>query len=98
MESDNVITPRVVKEGLSSPQGLAVAGGHLYVVEAGTGRLLAINLSGGDTRPVATGMSFSTGKLDMADTRNWARSSILISGKTAYIGGAGSGNVYKIGI
>ena len=43
-------------------------------------------------------MKFSTGKLDLADTKNWARSSIVISGKTAYIGGAGTGNVYKLGL
>ena len=96
MKNDKVITPKVVKEGLSSPQGLAIANGNLYVVEAGKGRLLAIELSSGDTKTVADGMKFSTGKLDFSDTRNWARSSIAISGKTAYIGGAGTGSVYKV--
>jgi hypothetical protein len=47
---------------------------------------------------VAKGMTFSTGKLDFTDTKNWARSSIAISGKTAYIGGAGTGSVYKVGL
>ena len=98
MDNDAVIAPRVVKDGLSSPQGLAIANGHLYVVEAGEGRLLAVDLSSGDTKTVATGMTFSTGKLDMADTRNWTRSSIAISDKTAYIGGAGAGSVYKVGL
>ena len=98
MDKNKVITPKVVKDGLSSPQGLAVANGHLYVIEGGKGQLLAIDLFGGDTKLVATGMTFSTGKLDMVDTRNWTRSSIVISGKTAYIGGAGSGNVYKVGL
>ena len=98
LENDQVITPKVVKDGLSSPQGLAIADGQLYVVEAGEGRLLAIDLSSGDTRTVADGMTFSTGKLVFTDSKNWARSSIAISGKTAYIGGAGAGNVYKVSL
>jgi hypothetical protein len=79
-------------------RGLAIANGQLYVVEAGKGELLAIDLSRGDTKTVAKGMMFSTGKLDFTDTKNWARSSIAISGKTAYIGGAGTGSVYKVGL
>jgi WD40 repeat protein len=98
MDNDKVITPKVVKEGLNSPQGLAIANGHLYVVEAGEGRLLSIDLSSGDTKTVAYGMKFSTGKLKFTDTTNWARSSIAISGKTAYIGGAGAGSIYKINL
>ena len=98
MKNDKVITPKVVKEGLKSPQGLAIANGHLYVVEAGEGRLLTIDLSNGDSKTVAHGMKFSTGKLDFTDTTNWARSSIAISGKTAYIGGAGTGSVYKVSL
>ena len=98
MANDKVITPKVVKDGLDSPQGLALANGHLYVVEAGKGQLLAIELASGDTKTVAQGMKFSTGKLDFTDTENWARSSITISGKTAYIGGAGTGSVYKVGL
>ena len=98
MDNGKVIAPKVVKDGLKSPQGLAIASGHLYVVEAGKGRLLAIELSSGDSKTVADGMEFSTGALSFADTRNWARSSIAISGRTAYIGGAGSGNVYKISL
>ena len=98
MKNDKVITPKVVKDGLNSPQGLAIANGHLYVVEAGAGQLLAIDLSSGDTKTVAHGMEFSTGKLTFTDTTNWARSSIAISGKTAYVGGAGTGSVYKISL
>ena len=96
MDNNKVITPKVIKDGLSSPQGLALANGRLYVVEAGKGQLLAIDLSTGDAKVVAEGMEFSTGKLDMIDTKNWVRSSIVISGKTAYIGGAGTGSVYKV--
>ena len=55
-------------------------------------------LSSGDTKTVADGMEFSTEKLDFTDTKNWTRSSIVLSGKTAYIGGAGSGNIYKVGL
>ena len=98
MESDKVISPKVIKDGLNGPQGLAVANGHLYVVEAGAGQLLAIDLSSGDVKTVADGMECSTGELAFADTTNWARSSITISGKTAYVGGAGSGNIYKISL
>ncbi len=98
MESDKVISPKVIKDGLNGPQGLAIANGQLYVVEAGEGQLLAIDLSSGDVKTVAGGMECSTGALAFADTTNWARSSIVISGKTAYVGGAGSGNVYKISL
>jgi len=98
MESDKVISPKVIKDGLNGPQGLAIANGQLYVVEAGAGNLLAIDLSSGDVKTVAGGMECSTGALAFADTTNWARSSIVISGKTAYVGGAGSGNVYKISL
>ena len=98
MDNDKVITPKVVKDGLNSPQGLAIADGHLYVVEAGKGQLLAIDLSSCDTKSVAHGMMFSTGKLNFTDTENWARSSIAISGDTAYIGGAGVGSIYKVGL
>ena len=96
MDNNKLIAPRVVKDGLSSPQGLAIANGQLYVVEADKGQLVAIDLSNRDARTVATGMDFSTGKLDMADTKNWTRSSIVISGNEVYIGGAGSGRVYKV--
>ena len=96
MDNDKVITPKVIKDGLNASQGLAIADGQLYVVEAGAGRVLAIDLTSGDAKTVAEGLKTSTGKLSFADTTNWARSSIAISGDTAYVGGAGSGNVYKI--
>ncbi|MCX2744157.1 hypothetical protein OO013_09785 [Mangrovivirga sp. M17] len=98
LDDNQVIEPKVIKDGLSSPQGLAIADGKLYVVEAGKGQLLAIDLSSGDTKTVATGMEFSTGKLELSNTKNWARSSVAISGNTAYIGGAGAGNVYKVSL
>ncbi|RLA40580.1 MAG: hypothetical protein DRR06_17260 [Gammaproteobacteria bacterium] len=98
MKNDKVINPKLVKDGLNSPQGLAIANGHLYVVEAGKGQLLAIHLSSGDSKIVAHGMEFSTGKLSFTDTTNWTRSLITISGQTAYIGGAGSGSVYKVSL
>ncbi len=98
LEDDKVITPKVVKEGLSSPQGLAIDNGKLYVVEAGKGQLISIDLSSGDTKTIATGMEFSTGKLDYTDSKNWTRSSVAILGEDAYVTGAGSGAVYKIQI
>ncbi len=96
MDNNAVIPPKLVKDGLKSPQGLAIADGHLYIVEAGEGRLLATDLANGDTKTVADGMTFSTGKLDLADTKNWARSSIAIQENMAFISGAGTGSVYKI--
>lgn len=39
-----------VADGLSAPQGLAVRGGEVLVVETGRRRLLAINPSTGETR------------------------------------------------
>ncbi|ANZ40351.1 hypothetical protein BBK82_34320 [Lentzea guizhouensis] len=39
-----------VVEGLDRPQGIAVSGGELFVVETGTRRLLAIDLATGDRR------------------------------------------------
>lgn len=39
-----------VAEGLERPQGIAVSGGELFVVETGTRRLLAIDLGSGERR------------------------------------------------
>ena len=83
---------------LDQDTGLAIAHGHPYVVEVGKGQLLAIDLTSGDTKTVAHRMKFSTGKLNFEDTENWARSSMAITGKTAYIGGARTGSVYKVGL
>ena len=98
MENDKVISSKVIKDGLSGPQGLAIANGQLYVVEAGKGRLLSIDLSSGDTNTVASGLELTTGKLSFTDTQNWARSSIAISGKTAYIGAGSTGTIYKVSL
>ncbi len=98
MENDKVITPKVVKDGLSAPQGLAIANGELFIVDAGTGELLSLDLSSHTVKTVASGLEGSEGVLDFSDSTNWARSTVVISGKTAYVGGAGSGNVYKISL
>ena len=42
--------PVPVLEGLDRPQGVAVSGTELFVVETGTGRLLAVDLGTGDRR------------------------------------------------
>lgn len=96
MANDKTIDSKVITNGLDSPQGLAIANGLLYVIEGVKGQVLSIDLASGKTETVATGMEFSTGKLAFTDTRNWTRSSIVISGQTAYVGGAGSGAIYKL--
>lgn len=42
-----------VIEGLDTPQGLTVRGGHLYVLEAGRRRLVEVELSSGSPRTIA---------------------------------------------
>ncbi|KUL22339.1 NHL repeat-containing protein [Actinoplanes awajinensis] len=49
--------PVEVASGLSAPQGLAISGDELFVVETGNGRVLAIALDGSSTRIVAEGLA-----------------------------------------
>ncbi|HWS31240.1 MAG TPA: hypothetical protein VN408_00705 [Actinoplanes sp.] len=45
--------PQILADGLDQPQGVAVLGDDLYVLERGRRRLLAISLSGGEPRIAA---------------------------------------------
>ncbi|MFN8467379.1 MAG: hypothetical protein U0X20_17610 [Caldilineaceae bacterium] len=51
--------PKLLASGLDRPEGMAVADGRLLVAEAGTGRLLAIDLATGGMSTVAEGLGFS---------------------------------------
>ena len=53
--------PKLLASGLDRPEGLAVADGRLLVAEAGTGRLLAIDLATGGMSTLAAGLAFSPG-------------------------------------
>lgn len=46
----------VVLDGLDAPQGIAVSGGELFVLEAGSGRVLCAPAGGGEPSVVATGV------------------------------------------
>lgn len=47
--------------GLDRPEGIAAADGKLLVAEAGTGRLLAVDLATGEMSTLAEGLEFSPG-------------------------------------
>ncbi len=96
LEDGEIIAPRVIKHGLNAPQGLTIANGQLYVVEAGAGKLLAIDLSSGRSHVVADGMEFATGPIAFDKPLSWARASIAVSDKTAYIAGTSTGRIYKV--
>ncbi|MFN3258913.1 MAG: hypothetical protein ACE37B_24815 [Ilumatobacter sp.] len=51
--------PRVLAAGLAQPEGMAVDGDRLLVVETGAQQIVAIDLATGDTSPVITGLDFS---------------------------------------
>jgi len=45
-----------VADGLQRPQGIVVADGQLYIVDAGTKEVIAVNLNGDDRRTIASGL------------------------------------------
>jgi sugar lactone lactonase YvrE len=45
-----------VVDGLQRPQGIAVAGGQLYIVDAGAREVIAFDLASGDRRTLASGL------------------------------------------
>ena len=96
LEGDKVIEPRVITEGLDAPQGLALDNRQLLVVEAGAGRLLAIDLSSGSSRTLADGMEFATGPLVFEQMPKWGRASVSVSGNAAYIAGTKTPVIYKV--
>ncbi len=53
--------PKLLASGLDRPEGIAAADGKLLVAEAGTGRLLAVDLATGEMSTLAEGLEFSPG-------------------------------------
>lgn len=53
--------PKLAASGLDRPEGITAADGRLLVAEAGTGRLLAIDLATGGVSTLAEGLEFSPG-------------------------------------
>jgi sugar lactone lactonase YvrE len=96
LERGKVIEPKVIASDINSPQGIALYNGELLVVEAGTGKLLAVSLTGGTSRVVAEGMSFVNGLKSLVETLTWPRASINVSGNIAFIAGTGEGCIYKV--
>jgi streptogramin lyase len=60
MEDGQVITPRVVAEGLEQPEGLGLLpDGSLAVAETGAGRLTLVDPLTGETSVIADGLTMS---------------------------------------
>jgi hypothetical protein len=47
---------QTVVDGLARPQGIVVADGTLYIVDAGAKELIAVDLAGGGRHTVASGL------------------------------------------
>jgi sugar lactone lactonase YvrE len=48
---------KTVVDGLARPQGIAVADGTLYIVDAGAKEVIAVDLAGGGRHTVASGLA-----------------------------------------
>ncbi len=96
LKKGKVIYPKVIASNLNAPQGIALYKGRLLVVEAGTGKLLSVDLKDGTSQVVVEGIEVAHGKMSFAKPLSWARASINVYGNTAYIAGTNTGRIYKV--
>ncbi len=86
-----------IAEGLDRPEGLAVAGATLYVVEAGAGRVHAIDLGSGEASEVASDLNLHvppSGEFPNTMLFN----GIATDGATAWVAGDALNTVYVVDI
>ena len=60
MEGGKIVPAATLARGLDRPQGIAVAEGMVYVIEAGAGKLKRIAVDTGKVETVADGMAFGS--------------------------------------
>ncbi len=86
---------QVVAEGLAQPEGMAIDGDRLLVVETGAQQVTAVDLATGETSPVITGLDFSATPIE-GFLPNGALSSVAIGPDGAiYVSDDGVGSLYR---
>ncbi len=83
----------LVAEGLDQPEGLAAANGSIYVVEAGNGRVTAINPANGESAPVAGPLELHVPPSG-AFPNTMLFNGIATDGQTAWVSGDAANTVY----
>ena len=84
-----------VAEGLDQPEGLAAANGAIYVVEAGAGRVVAVDPSSGETRVVAEDLDLHV-PASGAFPNTMLFNGIATDGETAWVAGDAANTVYVV--
>ena len=83
----------LVAEGLDQPEGLAAADGSIYVVEAGNGRVTAINPANGESATVAGPLELHVPPSG-AFPNTMLFNGIATDGETAWVSGDAANTVY----
>ena len=83
----------LVAEGLDQPEGLAAANGSIYVVEAGNGRVTAINPANGESATVAGPLELHVPPSG-AFPNTMLFNGIATDGQTAWVSGDAANTVY----
>jgi sugar lactone lactonase YvrE len=93
-----LVTPRLVAEGLTGPEGMAVnARGKLLVVESGTGTLTRIDPETGTVDPLVTGLKLGLGVEPGAGPPCWSLSSVAVGkGGLMYVTGDVADVIYRV--
>ena len=86
---------QVLAEGLAQPEGMAIDGDRLLVVETGAQQVTAVDLATGETSPVITGLDFSATPIE-GFLPNGALSSVAIGPDGAiYVSDDGVRSLYR---
>jgi sugar lactone lactonase YvrE len=95
-DGEPLTTPEAVATGIERPEGMAfLPSGHLAVVEAGTGNVLAIDLESGEKTVLAEGISREYSVL--AGVPAWNLNAIAVGPSgNAYVSSPGDGKLYRI--
>ena len=83
----------LVADGLDQPEGLASANGSIYVVEAGNGRVTAINPANGESAPVAGPLELHVPPSG-AFPNTMLFNGIATDGQTVWVAGDAANTVY----
>ena len=84
-----------VAEGLAQPEGIAVANGRIYVVEAGAGRVSAVDVGGGELATVAENLQLQVPP-GGAFPNTMLFNGIATDGETAWVAGDAANTIYVI--
>ena len=85
----------LVAEGLDQPEGLAAANGSIYVVEAGNGRVTAINPVNGESETVAGPLELHVPPSG-AFPNTMLFNGIATDGETVWVSGDAANTVYVV--